>query len=92
MEGEKMRLYRIYTENVNPELTKKLIDKYLTGYTIYQACGCWAGVQEQSIVIEYLSRDNREINTIVSLCEEIKQLNKQQAVIFTVQDVTINTI
>lgn len=87
-----MTLYKIYTENINQSLTEKLISKYLSAYTIYQAKGCWAGSAEQSIVIEYFSSDKREQVTIVSLCEEIKQLNKQQAVIYTMQEVIIKTV
>lgn len=89
-----MKLYRIYTEDKNRAAIKAACDVALPGYTIISAIGLWHGVEESSLIIEYIDfgdlllghqRDIQEV--IDTLALDIKAVNNQEAVLVTVQDV-----
>lgn len=87
-----MKVYRIYTEDVNREEIKALADETLPAYTLFNGEGRWRGVSENSIMLEYidfgelfLSEKDTE-SVIKGLARSIKTANKQQAVLVTIED------
>jgi hypothetical protein len=77
--------YRLYTEDI--EGTKNIIDNYFKGYTIYKGIGVWKGKQEVNLTIEIIV-SLHELVKIRGLVNEIKRINKQEAVLFTSEEVT----
>lgn len=78
-------LYRIFTENINKPEIASITSKQFDGFTMLEGVGYWQGERENSLVVEIIApdtRDNHErVNTIA---REIKQANKQQAVLVQV--------
>jgi hypothetical protein len=93
MEGDKMKLYRIYTEDKNRADIEELAGNFLPSCTIYQAIGLWQGSKEHSLIIEYIdtlemARPEMAKENVHSLAVIIKKHNKQQAVLVTEQEIT----
>lgn len=76
-----MKLYCIYTEDVNREAIVALCNEHLPGYTLIPALGYWQGKAEQSLVIEHVGEDAGR--KMVELAIAIKQLNRQDSVLLT---------
>jgi len=87
---EKKTLYRICTEDVNPEDTRRLIEKRFDGYTLLHGEGCWKGGEERALVIEIVTNNYRKnAENITALCRDLKDANNQNAVL--VECVEIDT-
>jgi len=86
-----MILYRIYTEDKNSGLIRKILDKVLPAYTVLNGQGVWRSIPESGLVIEYMGQRNDRV-IVERLCLEIKQLNQQECVIFTESEVKLFTV
>lgn len=75
--------FRLYTEDLNRDLVEKLIAKSFKGFTVIEAMGYWNGIRENTLIIEIIAT-KQDLHLIEHICEKIKQLNKQEAVLFTV--------
>jgi hypothetical protein len=85
---ENANLYRICTEDVNRENTRKIVSKYFDGFTLLSGEGIWKGSKENALVVEIFGNgDAGEPAVIGMLCEDIKAENKQEAVLLQVVEV-----
>lgn len=71
-------LYRLLTENKNLPQVEKLISDQFEGFTLYKAQGYWRLQKENTLVIEIETSDMDKIN---KLAKQIKEANKQEAVL-----------
>lgn len=76
-------IYRISTEDKNPELVNKLVSKKFDGFTVYHATGFWKHEQEKSLIIEIEGTESIN-NEVLNLCHEIKLKNQQESVLLQV--------
>jgi len=77
---EMNKLYRIFTEGINYNETRKILDSYLDGYTLIKGQGFWKGFQEDTLIIEVIaSEDDRKLIRKIGL--EIKTVNGQESVL-----------
>ena len=81
-------LYRIFTERVNVEGIRDILDREFEGYTLLESMGFWKGVSEPSIGIEIDGTISEE--KVRSVAEAIKQLNGQDAVL--IQRVPVDSV
>ena len=72
-------LYRIFTENKNQEELEKLATKYFEGFTIVKGEGFWRLQKENSLIIEIVTEEPKA--RINKLAQDIKKINKQEAVL-----------
>ena len=82
-----MKQYRIYTERKRVKDVCSIVSDHFGGFTVYEAIGYWRGTKEKSMVIEILSDFSTAEYHVIQLCKKIKGLNRQDAVMYTVQDV-----
>jgi len=85
-----MKLYRIYTENKNLEGIKMILNRAFESYTLLEGIGVWKGTEEKSLIIEVLSATPPAYFKIVA--EDIKELNKQEAALLTVQETELKLV
>lgn len=78
------KLYRIYTEN--RENVVGIAGKYFRNLSVFSMVGSYAGIPEQSMVVEVLTDLERE-PLIMALAKEIKETNQQHSVLVLRQDV-----
>jgi len=87
---DKMKLYRICTENKNyPAILDQLDSRFPNGYTIINANGAWQGQREKSLIIEIVEGgipyvDITDINRLVYW---LKKYNEQDAVMLQVIEI-----
>lgn len=75
-------LFRIFTENVNKDGIADITSKQFDGFTMLEGVGYWKGERENSLVVEIVAPDTRDSHERVNtIAREIKQANKQQAVL-----------
>jgi len=72
-------LYRIFTERKNSKKIEKLISKYFKGFSLIKNNGYWKLQKEKSLIIEIVTDDTNKL--INDLAKEIKEINKQEAVL-----------
>ncbi len=84
-----MKFYRIYTENKNRKGVEEIVASCCDGFTISEARGYWKGSKENALVIEILTEYPHLLRDI---CVGIKNLNQQEAVLYTEQEVKANFI
>ena len=83
-----MKCFRIYTEDVDREtILKEAVKRFPDGFTFISGQGCWAGIKEDCLVIEII-REEHALHTIRRFAEDVKRLNKQEAVYLTATDLT----
>ena len=78
------RVYRLYTEYHSNLGT--LVNRYFAGATIYTADGIWQGGAEKAAVIEIIALE-QNLQAIVNLAGDIKEVNHQSLVIVTWQPI-----
>lgn len=61
-----------------------VLNKYFMGYTVSDALGLWEGKEEASVRVEVSTDD---IPDMLVLCNELKQALRQNAILYTVEDV-----
>jgi hypothetical protein len=78
--------WTVYTED-KPG-TEKIVDKYFEGYTIFKGIGAWKGAKENALAIEIITGPDEPLagNIVKAMAEEIREVNNQQAVLFTLTD------
>lgn len=83
-----MTKYTIYTENKNIEGIKKILKtfKIIEGYTLINTTGYYQGQQEKALKIEILFTKHNNW-TIKIVCNKIRELNNQEAVLYTVEQI-----
>jgi hypothetical protein len=79
-----MKLFTIYTES-RPNLARLTSGRF-EGFTLVKAEGYWRGLREDSTKIEILADAERRAD-VLTLAEEIRFVNEQQAVFVTEADV-----
>lgn len=82
----KLKLYRIYTEDVRRDKIEHLLNQYLESFTVYSGRGYWNFQSEASLMIEAVLPSSFD-GVIKMLAKRIKATNKQDAVLITSQDV-----
>ena len=83
-----MKLYRIFTENVNySNITDRLDIQFPDGYTITQSNGAWQGQREKSLIIEIVSDSPSIESDIGKLAYWLKKYNEQDAVLLEVIEI-----
>jgi len=73
-------LFRICTANVNQDKIEKIVGKRYDGFTIVHGTGFYKKQKENSLIIEIVTDEN-EVENIKSIASEIKETNKQDAVL-----------
>jgi len=89
------KLYKIYfSDNGRAKRAhvKKIIADNFENATIYNTIGLWRGKKENGLVIDIISDEKNMDYVIANVCDMIKNDTKQQAVVYTVQDVKFNVI
>jgi len=90
-----MKRFKIYTENKNTRELIELVKSELEAATIYFATGIWQGSTEESMVIEYITSEvDAEImrRRLRRLMEKIKIMNRQEAVMLTIENVQVEFV
>ena len=82
-------MYRILTENKNPDQIKKILESLCLDYTVYYGDGSWHGQTENSIMIELDNTSGAIAETAARL---IKETNFQQSVLLQEIPVTSRLI
>jgi len=75
------KLYRIFTEAKNVEWLKDLAVANFGGCTFIDAGGVWLGGKEQTIIIETVNQDERQVKKFV---REICRYNDQESVLIQI--------
>ena len=73
-------LYRIYTEDKSN--LANLTSNYFDGFTILKGIGYWQGEAEPCVIVEIIDSKDKWL-TVIALALDIKEANKQQAVLIT---------
>lgn len=83
-----MYKYTIYTEDINRDRIEALFacSKIIHSYTLYNGIGVWQGQKEKNITIVIIDTEfiKAEVKRIATC---IKQVNKQEAVLLTIEKV-----
>lgn len=77
-------VYSLYTETRDNLI--ELVSRYFPGATLYNATGLYEGITEPATEIRILAID-LDLQRIVHLAGDIKQVNSQSCVIVTWQSV-----
>jgi len=77
---------RIYTENKELHDLCRLVSEFFDSYTVYGGGGVWNGKHEPSITIEIIA-DSPRMQSLEDLCRLIKDFNKQEAVLYTLESI-----
>jgi hypothetical protein len=85
----KQILHRLYTEDTNRVAITDLLSKHLQAFTIMPATGYWDSTPEMSLCIEIMGVSFSEMAAIGTA---IKELGKQQAVLYTAHEVKTRLI
>jgi hypothetical protein len=85
-----MKLYRIYTENKFRARIERRIAMSFDSFTILTGKGYWQGTPEDCLVIEIIE-DSAGIS-VTHLANWIKNVNDQESVMVTVQDIEVKMI
>jgi len=87
-----MLKYTIYTEDKNLAKIEAILNDsiIIQGYTIINTQGYWQGIKEKALKIEILLEPCNKLNytnILKAICKKIKAVNKQEAVLFTVEKI-----
>ena len=78
-------LYRILTEDKQPDVVDSLVQQYLEDATVSRARGVWRRQWENSLIISVSVAGNDETrlvhDAVLALAAAIKQVNQQEAVL-----------
>ena len=67
-------MYQIYTENVNQDKVKAILDDNVLGYSMFEGIGAYDGKPEKSLMIVLVNVTREHCQNI---CKEINKANKQ---------------
>lgn len=83
-----MYKYTLYTEDINRDRIEALFNcsKIIHSYTLYNGVGVWAGQKEKNLTIVIINTEfiKAEVKRIANC---IKQVNRQEAVLLTIEKV-----
>jgi len=84
--------YTIYTEDKNLAKIEVILNDsiIIQGYTIINTQGYWQGLKEKALKIEILLEQSHllDYTTILkTICKKIKIVNKQEAVLLTIEKI-----
>ena len=84
-----MRTYRIYAERfgVRSEITS-VVRRYFSAFTVYSGQGFWKGGAEDTDIIEIIDTED-QLQYVVHLAGDLKELGKQSEVLVTSSPVTV---
>ena len=82
-----MQTYRIYTEDMNRDGIREIVSDQFDSYTLIPCQGVWKGAAEDALIIEIIETSDR-VGDIGDVAARIRQVNKQEAVLFTRTEVT----
>lgn len=86
-----MRVYRIYTEDINRDRVHDILDTYFASYTVYAGTGVCRSTHEQGLIIEVIDSGSEYLRPYEKLVYEaaraIKAANAQEAVFVTSQEI-----
>lgn len=85
-----LQKYRIYFEPVNLPGSLALLQSRFTAATIFHGEGLWVSEFEKTVVFEIIT--TLEEMFIDAFAEELRALNSQQSVIFTVEPVRLREV
>ena len=89
--------YRLYTEDTRNTLEAQTdLDRWISvtfprGVTIYGAEGVWYGGHEYSMVIEVITDEHTD-EEMLAIAKELRDFNKQEAVLLTRDSITAQFI
>jgi hypothetical protein len=81
---QKLIAHRLYTEDINRQGILLILNKYFQSYTVLTSTGVWEGAQEKSLCIELVGVP---FGDVVKVAAAIKELNQQQAILYTAHEV-----
>lgn len=77
--------FLIYTEDVNRAKVQDLINQHFDAATLHVGSqGIWRGITENSLIIEVIGAAE---HTVQELARRIKEVNKQEAVLITREEI-----
>ena len=85
-----LQKYRIYFEPVNLKASLVLLQSRFTAATVFHGEGLWVSEYEKTTVFEIIT--TLEEMFIDAFAEELRALNSQQPVIFTVEPVRLREV
>lgn len=83
-----MTKYELYTEDKHEPLIRAILNKYVNGYTLIHATGCWNGTQEPALVIVILAETAETVTDIDRIVHDICAFNAQTSVLVVSTPVT----
>lgn len=81
-------VYRLYTEDNTDAIWAEIIQRYFKGYTLFRGTGVYQGVREQGVAIEIIG-SAADLQSIVHLAGDIRQVNNQSSVLVTWNNVSL---
>ncbi len=84
--GYPMRRYRLYTEDKDRGYIEHLFNVTFDSFTVYKTVGFWKGSKEKSLVFEVIE-EGGGLYPLKHIAKEIKEHNKQQAVLITYETI-----
>ena len=89
----KFMCYRVYTETKQVGKLIKLANKLFPGYTLYHATGYWKEQNEKSTIFEIIGEKNIVLSdNVYRFAERIKEINNQESVLITSNEITTKFI
>ena len=78
--------YKIQTEDINREKILRIVRNIFSGFSVQVQLGYWDKIQENSIcIIVIANREDRD--AIFNIAKGIKDLNNQESVLVTEQEI-----
>jgi len=81
------KVYRICTEDVNRETIIDLVAIHFGCFNVLTGHGYWQGIAEQSLTVEIITDLATAREAIYGIASKIRDYNKQDAVLVTVQTI-----
>ena len=75
-------VFRIYVENVEFQESIDLVAETFAGFSLYTGFGYWQGQSESMLTFEIVTDESARLE-ILTLCQKLKELNKQEVVFLT---------
>jgi hypothetical protein len=82
-----MKIYRIYTEDLNRQGIVDITGSVFDGFTLLPGVGVWQGKTENCLIVEIVDTEHVGQEVVNKLAACIADLNKQECCLVTVQNV-----
>jgi hypothetical protein len=85
---------RVYTENKNLQALCQIASGYFDSYSVIGCGGVWEGKHEPAVIFEILRDTTLRSMTyaVEDFGHDVKDYNKQEAVLYTIDEVTGGTL